>query len=133
MRECRGKRVDNGEWVYGWYIKFKGEHFITNFGNRNGFIGGFEKVIPETVGQFTGRKDKKGIKIYFGNKLRFTDKAEWYKNNRIKFNLRQDRESFDEILTNHEKYPYEERVVESIEDYEWLLSSEIQEHWEIIV
>ncbi len=21
MRKCRGKRVDNNEWIYGWYVQ----------------------------------------------------------------------------------------------------------------
>ena len=60
----RGKRVDNGEWVKGWYLVYGKQHFITNFANRDSFLGGFERVIPESVGQNTGFKDREGKDIY---------------------------------------------------------------------
>ncbi len=69
MREIifRGKRIDNGEWVYGYYYlgtppNAKPEHMITT-GIYNW------KVDPETVGQYTGRKDKKNAEIYEDDKM----------------------------------------------------------------
>ncbi len=70
MREIkfRGKRVDNGEWVYGSYVyarTLKGDHFIVSEG------GTMIAVIPETVkievsGQWFDEKElsdivKKGL------------------------------------------------------------------------
>lgn len=72
MREIlfRGKRVDNGEWVEGFYACVLDTHYIITgrFDSlTNGIINSEAyKVDPSTVGRFTGLTDCNGVKIFGG-------------------------------------------------------------------
>lgn len=73
MREIlfRAKRIDNGEWVEGYYVKTTlGKDiepsdvvFVPWNINRSGQWG-WIKVLTETLCQFTGLKDKNGKRIW---------------------------------------------------------------------
>lgn len=60
----RGKRVDNGEWVYGYYV---GAVATCNTPRMFLDCGISVLVIPESVGQFTGLTDKNEVEIYEGD------------------------------------------------------------------
>lgn len=131
----RGQRVDNGEWVYGSLIvyiisKDDKERWYT-IKLQDAFDTSLFRVIPETVGQFVGLKDKNGVEIYEGDIISFT----WFSYG--EYELEHEYKGTVEFLNGsymfcceHGNYPFSELDFDSESDIE--IISNIQDNPELI-
>ena len=140
MREIlfRGK-TDKGEWVEGQLLHFKSSVGAKEFAlivegcewdNSNEWfnLGKRAKVIPSTIGQYTGLTDKNGTKIFEGDIVNFKTTAYHFKNCRIEY--RNSRAGYCAIDKNGCPYPMDKsfkyEVIGNIHDNLELLGSEVQ-------
>lgn len=77
----RGKRIDNGEWIIGMLVESNFNSHITIMVNTS-IVGGTTEegiqcvapsVIPESIGQYTGMKDRYEKDIFEGDIVKWED------------------------------------------------------------
>lgn len=124
---CKGKRKDNGEWIYGdliidqygkYYIHPNANAFSVNEYNLAKCIQMIE-IIPETVGQCTGRK-------YANDKLLFEgDIVKWYSDYDDTWGYSHTAEDYGVVVWNANDYCWNIKVNDELmpfNDYDWDIS-----------
>ena len=118
--EFRGKRLDNGEWICGDLMHDNhGGCYIYPLDSLGLFAE--NKVANDTVGQFTGLVDKKGVKVFEGDIVLYNDT---FDSDYVKYDEKQKVEFIDGCF-----YPISEewcqdiKVIGNIHDNPELLST----------
>ena len=131
MREYlfHGKRVDNGEWVEGYYVKAEKldksdyEHFII----EESADGASHLVIPETVGEYIGIHDVNKRKIFENDIVRTQERynrpySQSRKSKRhigvVEYKIRSGSGFYNRETGKHDRYmEYEAEWIVNVKDY----------------
>ena len=137
----RGKRKDNGEWVTGYLIQGKKTYIATTEAINymvvsTSYMASIKlvEVIPETVGQYTGLKDKNGKLIFTGDILesRASENKEDWKKWVVTFS--DGSFCFEREIPRKRKHKYEENLlcVDEIELYGLTVIGNIHDNPELL-
>ena len=126
-REYRGQRIDNGEWIEGFYIETGTEYhgggrsLIGTNGTCMDYAGlQFVRVDPSTVGRYTGLTDKNGTKIFCGDIVR-TDiiqdcHVEYWENGWYAYVLVGEIKRFEGYLADYDNYEVIGNIHEEVQE-----------------